>query len=733
MLPPIPNPSKHIDLMQRDNADMSNNELMEQKSQIEYEAEVVLFRALEGLQKSCVVLHGFKYDHLMLEAVMPGHPCSAKKCKEKQPHPCHRQDNETEGEADFIIMGKNYFATFEVKHCKVEKIAKDDNLVKGIQQTERTEALLKQVMELTIKSSRPMFKFCAFPLIKRDEVLGYLTDRLQSNAKLLFKEDFEKFNNWWDINIENKAELQFNMPINEGIKEIIAGLSSKISGYNLRDSIRLIDENLRRSIVTREFKKGGKTLHNNTEIIHASEEFMMLDINYLRRSQKAALDDESDRLIINGPAGTGKTIILQGTLLKLVQTAALDRKVIVFAFGQKAALGYAKLMEKVKVKHLFQRVGNKINDKSSQKIIGKIIGKIIESSTSMISILQIDILDYSKRFLEILIGIIEHFQNSSVLIDDIQCLLTPNSAPYFEELIKCISRCKYVRITIDAVQLFHHPKTQNDVEVLDKVLRGLANLMKIVDLQSNMRNSYEISSLLMVVREQFRKTTEEPKMVPSQKFAHYIHGPKTVIHYIKSVRGAKLNEKINEILRKEVELLSLRARNSKNGGNEENQDEDYLQIVRMSGQRQVKNKRVNTRPITIDVNLEEYSEKIRYSYSREWPAVVGLIAIDNKTIYREFLSWVYIAVSRARVYSSLILYVENTGAPEFLTGFLETVQESSTSTIVKKYVLKRFLPRDVKSASALLSVKLSLDEDQETDGKNIAIDKGDRDTEMETD
>ena len=200
-------------------------------------------------------------------------------------------------------------------------------------------------------------------------------------------------------------------------------------------------------------------------------------------------------------------------------------------------------------------------------------------------------------------------------------------------------------------------------------------------------------------------------MIPSQKYCHYIHGPKAAIHVIESNRGGKLNEKINEIVESELELLDLQD-NTKNNGNGQmlSKQEDF-QIVRMNNQK-VKSKWMPTRNVTLDGDLESCSEKIRYCYSREWAAVVGLISIDKKTIYREFLTRVYLAASRARVYFSLILYVEHGSPPHFLRAFLKKV-ESGSSSIVKKYVVKRILPKEVKSAASLLSKRMRLDKDHD--------------------
>ena len=707
MLPAIPNLSKHIDLMQRDEADMSKLEKETQKLQRDYEAEVIVFRALENLKEDCLVLHGLKNYHSMWEAIMPGHNCTSSKCKKKKKRPhlcrdCPDKSGSVEGETDFLVMGlgKQFFATFEVKNPGGDTIKRNysDLLKSGITQTEKTEALLKRVMELVLGSSSaiPILKFCVFPLLEKKKVETKLTGKPEDLVRnQLFQDDFKNFQKWWDDNIENSPKLQGVLPISinryHDLKSIITGLDSKTYNCDYRESIRKIDRYLRESKVTRSSstsRKKNKTIKDyNTEIIECTLEMReKLGINYLRKGQIDALNYQGNHLVINGPAGTGKTIILQALSLKIVQEQALGLPLVIFAFGYKAAAAYREIIHHAGIRFHFRNINKNMSEQSPENI-----EKAIKRSKCKVAILSIDIIDFSVSILGFLIEIVKRFKYNCVMIDDIQCILTPKSLPKFEELIECISKCKYVRMTIDAVQLFHYPKSEDEIRALNQALERIGKYMKVMNLQSNMRNSYEIASLLEVVREEFIKTIEGPKtMFPSQMFAHYIHGSRTVIHVVKSKKLSELNTEVNELLKKEKKHFSQTRGN-----------DDLFQILWMKGSKKVTNYNYKGHTVKLEDDLIENVDKIRYSYSREWPAVVGLIAIDNKTNYREFLSWVYIAVSRARVYSSLILYIVKTGPPKFLAGFLESVQRSpacsesvqslSTATIVLNHAcnLKR--------------------------------------------
>ena len=699
MLPAIPNLSKHIDRMERNKEEMSNIEQEEQKSQQDYEAEVKLFRALENLQKNCLVLHSWKKIHYMIEAIHPGHDCSSSKCKKEKPHRCDRDYSDVEGETDFLVIGKNYFATFEVKNPVRKKFI--CRLNEGIDQTESTEEILNRLMKLELRSSEPkpmIFKFCVFPFLDKEEVNSRLEDRPQSATKLLFKADLENFKEWWDEHIENQHDQHFIPSMSEDLKAIIVGFDRK--KYNFAESIREIDKSLRESKITREKrgkykngeKKGGENGELtatiiNTEIQPSTGEMKELGIKYLRKSQQAAFENKKDHLLINGPAGTGKTIILQALLLQIARKVdeSSEEVAVVFAFGHKAAEVYKKILTKSDIKFCFKKINN-INSKSHQNI-----EKAMKQSTDKVTILCVNIVDFSKSMLEILIEIIKRLKERGalILIDDIQCLLTPNSLPKFEIFIKCISTCKYVRMTFDAVQLFYYSKAKDEIEALNQTLKRIGNHMTVIKLESNIRNSYEIASLLESVREQFTEIKPNIIMVPPQTFAHYIHGLKAVIHVIYSKRMPTVYEQINILLEKE-----------KNKFCQEN--DDSFQILWMKGSKVARHKNIRSHGFKLDASSKIYCDKIRNCYSREWLAVVGLIAITKNTDYREFLSWVYLAVSRARVYSSLILYVENGRPPDFLAKFLESVQSSCTltTTIIKNDEYTLSTSEDMNSTGA---------------------------------
>ena len=114
MIPPIPS-SKFIDKLP--DTGLGDANLHEKNHQESYEAEVRLYRCFEDIKTSCVVIHQLEFTHKQYSAFLPNHgKCTKKRCeKGPDPHPCHKQPRDTEGECDFVVVGDAFVAVFEVK------------------------------------------------------------------------------------------------------------------------------------------------------------------------------------------------------------------------------------------------------------------------------------------------------------------------------------------------------------------------------------------------------------------------------------------------------------------------------------------------------------------------------------------------------------------------------------------------------------------------------------------
>ena len=112
MVPVCPN-QNYIDLYlnedQNIEEDQKSNDIRKQQ---DYEAEVVMYRALELLKnESCVVLHGLTLSHYQYRMWLSEH--NARDCPK-----CHKKRLQSdEVENDFIVIGPDYIVLIEVKNA----------------------------------------------------------------------------------------------------------------------------------------------------------------------------------------------------------------------------------------------------------------------------------------------------------------------------------------------------------------------------------------------------------------------------------------------------------------------------------------------------------------------------------------------------------------------------------------------------------------------------------------
>ena len=170
MLPPIPN-CTIIDVLPKDVA-LDGQTAAEKELQDGYEAEMKVFRRFEELRRNFIVLHQFEYTHEQYSAFLPGHLCVQKKCKKgPEQHLCHQAKGNREGETDFVVLGDNYVAVFEVKGLTIEGYSAENGAVRmvgcyedGIRQRKRLLDLIKSV-----DASLTVYEFTVFSNISRKE------------------------------------------------------------------------------------------------------------------------------------------------------------------------------------------------------------------------------------------------------------------------------------------------------------------------------------------------------------------------------------------------------------------------------------------------------------------------------------------------------------------------------------------------------------------------------------
>ena len=362
----------------------------DQKKQGDYEAEVVMYRALEQLDASIIVLHGLKYTHKQFRMWDSNH--DAKSCSKetnKSPSCKNKELNKTEGEHDFVVIGPDYIVKIEVKNPKIfQPSAASNNMPKSPirssidnakVQLKKAEELICGIAEKTSGQSFQkidIIQLIAFPNLDQTEISQGI-DNFEVNLVLINKSDLQNFKIFWKNNIEGQklsktsidgdiGKIQsvliqmFAIGINNKIEEIeispaIRKLKNKIS---LADCVVDIDRKLKDGRIT--FERENRS--SNPNVLKTSDtpdtpdreldKFILKDclgLSYITKEQWEAYRFQSECLIITGPIGSGKTLILLARIFHLALTKT-DSKIKFRVANHVHLVEYKSVFEKAGIK-----------------------------------------------------------------------------------------------------------------------------------------------------------------------------------------------------------------------------------------------------------------------------------------------------------------------------------------------------------------------------------------------
>ena len=365
MIPPIPD-SKFIDKLPE--GELEGPNIQEKDHQEAYEAEVKLFRRFEEIQDTCLVIHQLEFTHEQYSAFVNEHQCSKKQCKKgPEIHPCHKQKSEIEGECDFVLVGNNFVAVFEVKGLHFRLQDEDKNKFEGCCKSAILQRNKMKVLTRSLNSSMMFFQFTVFPNISLHEIKegSYIGD-----GTLLFAEDLENLSSLID------ACEEFSSPLT--LDEFFIGvcllglwcLDQKcgwdVTSGDLTKCIKDIDEKLRRALVTRKSVDAEKTektsgrgkekakrkqYPENPEMVEAPKFVKdFLKLSCLTKPQLEAIESEERFLWVEGPAGAGKTFIMYAKIIDIVLNEPPERRILVILPGKKhhkAIQCHIKVLEKI--------------------------------------------------------------------------------------------------------------------------------------------------------------------------------------------------------------------------------------------------------------------------------------------------------------------------------------------------------------------------------------------------
>ena len=648
----------------------------DKRRQLDYETEVKMYRALEGLDGNYIVLHSFKYTHEQYRMCDKTHV--GKGCKE-----CKFKFN-IEGECDFLIICSNSFVVIEVKNmehgewvecepdfhlCSIgedwepECTTRDKQLralvgtyTKSVEQRYKVAKLIR-----CIDKDANILLFTAYPnFSKRFKDQFQLSD--DELSTIMFKEDiclkeFKDISNkstntdnisafaaWWADNVTqatpsvrrvSKIMPGYNKDSHEKVKYIMLAIWATEKGKcdqskcSLGKCIMDINKELKKGHITFETKKRAP----NPDVVK-SPDFInnYVGVLNLTTQQYSVFESDVNLMWINGPAGTGKTVILCSKIIQLIQSDG-NNKVVVFKFTGEGnnSQHYQCALDKAGIEYEL------ISSDAYQHTL---------TTESSVYIVEMDLLD--TKFTDKL----SELSGYHVFVDDIQCIFLFNvtveqCTDLINKLLK-FSENKKFWIACDIAQMWGIIATRDISLNLNNVLTDELDTSQRRILTKNLRNTCDLSNILSVLRGEVVKLCSPESgnldlVLPAQSQGHFIHGPLTVIYVFNDFNV----DSIVHVFDTELDRLCAELNYSDIGVVYTGvYSGDVLSLVRDSVY-----KRCNNTDVKIAVCDSGNSS------SAEWPAVVVLCEAWNKES-TGYLSSLYLTLSRARVHCTVIIYPE---------------------------------------------------------------------------
>ena len=486
------------------------------------------------------------------------------------------------------------------------------------------------------------------------------SDNNPSNRDLVKTDgDLSTFNTWWAENVTqaissirrvsvSNTEIPitgYNQDSHEKARNILLAIwatdrnKCDQSKCSLGRCILDINKQLKEGQITFEPKKGKKR-DKNPGVVDAPDVISKyVGVLNLTTQQNDVFNSSENMLWINGPAGAGKTVILCGKIIQLIQSDS-DNKVVVFKFAGPGnnSLHYQHAFDKASIEY-------KLISTSKDKHTSAQLADLI-SSCSVI-IVEIQITD-SLPGMTLLIDILSVLSGYNLFVDDIQTVInyttTAEMCTVLIDKLLELSADKTVWIACDIVQAW----AVLDADVISIVANLLTDKLTAnqrVILTMNLRNTSDLSNILSVIRDEFvtlssLKSDILDLVLPTQLQGHFIHGPLPVIHVFNDFNVDSIIRVFN------IELDSLCVTSNLNYS-----DIGIVAYVTSSVMSLVKD--------SVNIRCDNTGSKIAVCHSKDcasahWPAVIVLHRVYG---YRkENLTALYLSLSRARVYCSVIIY-----------------------------------------------------------------------------
>ena len=680
MFPPAPQ-SKFVDKFPE--VMETKKEQKEYSQQVQYEGEVKVYRILEDMDIGAIVLHGFNITHKLYKLYVRNHECK-------------RKDQEEEGECDFLVIFDDFLAIFEIKVPDFENSSNPDkvferNYKDSIKQRKRTKDLIYGICKQVKVSARTLtiLDFTVFSEADENTVSKFQSyEKLSAEEKrcILFKNCIDE--KLFEIFVGQHLLSMQESKVHEKISTTLFGLwyyddvadRRKPENVELSDTITRLDQQLKISKISRVKPKQKPA---SSCLVNAPKSLRKLGINFITKKQLSVLMNDKPKLWINGPAGSGKTLIILGKIIQLLEENPSEN-VVVVVLNEIVAKDYREQLERADIcSVIYDHVNDvifEIETKSHVFIVhfeGKIINKklIIDESYRLQSISTIANTDHhifidDFHGLTAGIGFNKTNEISKIIFTELQ---SPSRRLFWVtyDILQDGFLNQHVRSSFRMREVVENVTDESCFQSLPAVLRNSrqiaellsslrelrlenekAVLAKVNDLQSSSSNAVRLPS-----EGEFHNFSCHLSL--SQEIGHYIHGPKPRFYWLFSPWSNKtaILDKSREILTGELTKFgSIPAPivvshefyadqkwfsiSSQHGiqistlydydSTPHNPDDeiDWKKECKSILQEHFSHSRLNMSDVDYDnmLNVHHFDE----TFSAEWPAVIGIIEFSRK-------------------------------------------------------------------------------------------------------
>ena len=460
-----------------------------------------------------------------------------------------------------------------------------------------------------------------------------------SNRKFLRSdENVSPFVAWWAANV-TQADIP-SPEFHEKARNILLAIwaterdTCDKSKCSLGQCIADVNKELKEGLITFETKIGKKR-KPNPEVVKAPDVISnYIGVLNLTTQQNSVFNSSENLLWINGPAGAGKTVILCGKILQLLEFDK-DNKVVVFKFTGEGnnSQHYQSALDKASIEYKLISINS--GDKHTPAKLATLI------TESLCSVVIVEITGFPN--ITYLTDRLSPLSGYHLFVDDIQTVIKSRStAEMWTVLISKLvesSADKNVWIACDFAQAWYVTDTRSIVTVANVIINILKPIQRAT-LSRNLRNTFDLSSILSVIRDQFvnlfsLKLDILNLVLPTQSPGHFIHGPLTVMHVFNDRNVADIVRVFNIELDRLCDVHDIGIVYN-----------DYRSDVMSLVEDSVKKRCDNTgSKITVCHSKD--------CYSAQWPAVIVLHRVYSE---ERDLTALYLALSRARVNCSVIIF-----------------------------------------------------------------------------